>query len=55
MDSVVHFEMPYDDRDRMAKFYASAFGWHTQKLYKLMPPSMTISAPTTKELAFEQR
>jgi predicted enzyme related to lactoylglutathione lyase len=32
MDSVVHFEMPYDDRRRMAKFYQSAFGWQTQLL-----------------------
>ena len=32
MDSVVHFEMPYGNRDRMAKFYESAFGWQTQKL-----------------------
>src|SRR5262245_36928872 len=32
MNSVVHFEMPFDDRDRMAKFYESAFGWCTQKL-----------------------
>ena len=30
MCPVVHFEMPYDDRDRMAKFYQSAFGWQTQ-------------------------
>jgi len=27
---VVHFEMPYDDRERMAKFYQSSFGWQTQ-------------------------
>jgi predicted enzyme related to lactoylglutathione lyase len=32
MDSVVHFEMPYDDRDRMAKFYQDAFGWQTRML-----------------------
>src|SRR5262245_43386356 len=32
MNSVVHFEMPYEDRQRMAKFYASAFGWQTQML-----------------------
>ena len=32
MDSVVHFEMPYDDRRRMAEFYQSAFGWQTQML-----------------------
>jgi predicted enzyme related to lactoylglutathione lyase len=32
MDPVVHFEMPYDDRERMARFYEAAFGWHTQML-----------------------
>lgn len=32
MDSVVHFEMPYENRERMAKFYHSAFGWQTQML-----------------------
>ncbi len=30
MDPVVHFEMPYRDRERMARFYQSAFGWKTQ-------------------------
>jgi len=32
MDPVVHFEMPYEDGSRMAKFYATAFGWQTQGL-----------------------
>jgi uncharacterized protein len=32
MDPVVHFEMPYDDRDRIARFYAAAFGWKLQML-----------------------
>ena len=32
MDPVVHFEMPYDDRNRVAKFYGAAFGWNTQML-----------------------
>jgi predicted enzyme related to lactoylglutathione lyase len=32
MDPVVHFEMPFEDRKRMAKFYKSAFGWQTQLL-----------------------
>jgi predicted enzyme related to lactoylglutathione lyase len=36
MNPVVHFEMPYDDRQRMAQFYASAFGWQTQLLGKDM-------------------
>jgi predicted enzyme related to lactoylglutathione lyase len=32
MDPVVHFEMPYDDPARMARFYQAAFGWRTQAL-----------------------
>lgn len=32
MNPVVHFEMPYDDPTRMAKFYEQAFGWKTQGL-----------------------
>jgi len=32
MNPVVHFEMPYDDQKRMAKFYESVFGWQTQML-----------------------
>jgi predicted enzyme related to lactoylglutathione lyase len=27
MDKVVHFELPFDDKQRAMKFYASAFGW----------------------------
>ena len=32
MNPVVHFEMPYDDRDRMARFYRSVFDWNTTEL-----------------------
>jgi predicted enzyme related to lactoylglutathione lyase len=32
MNPVVHFEMPYDDQKRMAKFYEQAFGWQTKAL-----------------------
>ncbi len=32
MDPVVHFEMPAEDRNRMAKFYTKAFGWKTEML-----------------------
>ena len=27
MDKVVHFEIPFDDKNRAMKFYADAFGW----------------------------
>jgi predicted enzyme related to lactoylglutathione lyase len=32
MNPVVHFEMPYDNRVRMARFYQAAFGWRMQML-----------------------
>src|SRR5262249_61717597 len=32
MNPVVHFEMPYDNGERAAKFYKSAFGWQMQML-----------------------
>lgn len=36
MNPVVHFEMGYNDRDRMVKFYETVFGWKGQ----LMGPDM---------------
>lgn len=27
MDKVVHFEIPYDNKDRASKFYSGIFGW----------------------------
>lgn len=27
MDRVVHFEIPFDDKDRASKFYSEVFGW----------------------------
>ena len=32
MNPVVHFEMPAEDRKRMADFYTRVFGWQTQML-----------------------
>lgn len=32
MNPVIHFEMPAENRERMAKFYSKAFGWQTQML-----------------------
>src|SRR5262245_22022771 len=29
---VVHFEMPYEDHQRLSRFYSKAFGWQMQKL-----------------------
>lgn len=32
MDPVVHFELPYEDKNRMAGFYSKVFGWKPQML-----------------------
>ena len=32
MNPVVHFEMPAEDRQRMAEFYSKAFGWQTHMM-----------------------
>ena len=32
MDPVVHFEMPYENAERVSNFYESAFGWKPKLL-----------------------
>lgn len=32
MNPVVHFEMPYENKERMSDFYAKTFGWKSQNL-----------------------
>jgi len=36
MNPVVHFEMPYDAADRVAKFYKAAFGWKMKDMGEKM-------------------
>lgn len=36
MNPVVHFEMPAENRQRMADFYSKTFGWQTRMLGKDM-------------------
>ncbi len=49
MDPVVHFEMPYEDRVRMAKFYKSAFGWQIQMLDEEMGSYVLATTVETGE------
>ncbi len=49
MDPVVHFEMPYDDRGRMASFYQQAFGWQTQALGDEMGNYVLATTTETSE------
>src|SRR5499425_2811600 len=47
MNPVVHFEMPYDNRHRMAKFYGAAFGWQTQMLGQDMGNYVVVTTTET--------
>jgi hypothetical protein len=51
MDPVVHFEMPFDDRVRMAKFYKTAFGWKTRMFSEGMGNYVTAATTETGEKA----
>jgi uncharacterized protein len=43
MNPVVHFEMPAEDRKRMASFYSKAFGWQAQMLGPDMGDYVTVT------------
>jgi predicted enzyme related to lactoylglutathione lyase len=47
MNPVVHFEMPAEDRDRMAKFYSGVFGWQAQMFGEEMGNYVTVSTTDT--------
>jgi predicted enzyme related to lactoylglutathione lyase len=49
MDPVVHFEMPYEKRDRMAKFYEKAFGWQMQMMGQDMGNYVVATTTETGE------
>jgi len=49
MNPVVHFEMPYEDRGRMADFYKSVFGWQTRVLGEDMGNYVLATTTETDE------
>jgi uncharacterized protein len=49
VNPVVHFEMPYDNRERLAKFYASAFGWQMQMMGEEMGNYVLATTTPTDE------
>lgn len=55
MDKVVHFEIPFDDRDRAKGFYGEVFGWELNTMameggeyttVTTTPVDMTTMTPT---------
>lgn len=49
MNPVVHFEMPAEDRNRMAEFYAKVFGWQTQMLGEEMGNYVLVTTTESDE------
>lgn len=49
MNPVVHFEMPYEDHQRLVKFYSQAFGWQMQKMDSDMGDYVTAATTETDE------
>ena len=35
MDKVVHFEIPFDDKQRAMKFYTDSFGWQLTDMHEM--------------------
>jgi len=49
MNPVVHFEMPVEDKKRMAGFYTNVFGWKIRQLGPEMGEYMIVSTSETDE------
>lgn len=49
MNPVVHFEMPAEDKKRMADFYTKAFGWKTKMLGPEMGEYVVVQTTDTDE------
>ncbi|HEY3369755.1 MAG TPA: VOC family protein [Prolixibacteraceae bacterium] len=49
MNPVVHFEMPAEDRKRMAEFYNHVFGWQTQMLGEEMGNYVLVTTSDADE------
>jgi len=47
MNPVVHFEMPAENRERMARFYSEAFGWQTQMMGPEMGDYVVVTTTET--------
>jgi len=49
MNPVVHFEMPYEDKNRAATFYEKVFGWENQMLGPEMGNYVIVSTSERDE------
>jgi uncharacterized protein len=54
MDKVVHFEIPYDNKDRASKFYSEIFGWRLLDIPE-MEYTMIYAARTDKNNMVDEK
>ena len=55
MNPVVHFEMPAENKKRMAEFYTSAFGWQMQHLGPEMGEYIVVTTSEVGEDHFPKQ
>lgn len=49
MDRVCHFEVPYEDKERMENFYQSVFGWQFHPAPGDMPYTFAITTEVNEQ------
>ena len=54
MDRVCHFEVPYDDKDRMEKFYSGVFGWNFIPAPGEMPYTFAMTTEVNEQMMPEK-
>ena len=54
MDRVCHFEIPYDDKERMEKFYSDVFGWQFMSPPGDFPYTFAITAEMNEQFQIKE-
>ncbi|MEL7496095.1 MAG: VOC family protein [Planctomycetota bacterium] len=54
MDRVCHFEVPYDDKQRMEQFYSGVFGWQFMEAPGDAPYTFAITAEMDETFQIKQ-
>ena len=54
MDRVCYFEVPYDEKERMEKFYSGVFGWHFQPAPGEMPYSFAVTTEMDENFQYKE-
>ena len=52
INPVTHFEIPYEDKQRMAEFYEKTFGWKARMLGEDMENYVLVTAAEANEKGF---